>query len=63
MEGPTEEKLTGKRRLFLDWMPEQVDSLLDIGCAFSHMPDTQCIDKFVQRWMFGFFKGINQVLR
>jgi SAM-dependent methyltransferase len=37
MEGPTEEKLTGKRRLFLEWMPEQVDSLLDIGCAFSHM--------------------------
>jgi ubiquinone/menaquinone biosynthesis C-methylase UbiE len=30
-------KVTGKARLFLTWMDEGVDSLLDIGCASSFM--------------------------
>jgi SAM-dependent methyltransferase len=34
---PEQERLTGKPRLFLEWMPEEVDSLLDVGCAFSFM--------------------------
>ena len=31
------EKLCGRARLFLGWMPEKRDSLLDIGCASSFM--------------------------
>lgn len=31
------EELSGKARLFLNWMPEKADSLLDIGCASSFM--------------------------
>jgi ubiquinone/menaquinone biosynthesis C-methylase UbiE len=33
------ERLTGKPRLFMAWMPEGVDALLDVGCAFSFMLD------------------------
>lgn len=32
-----ETRLTGKPRLFYEWMDEDVDSLLDIGCASSYM--------------------------
>ncbi len=30
-------RLTGKARLFMEWMPEGTDALLDVGCAFSFM--------------------------
>ncbi|MEW6170178.1 MAG: methyltransferase domain-containing protein [Candidatus Omnitrophota bacterium] len=30
-------KLKGKSKLFFNWMPENKDSLLDIGCAYSFM--------------------------
>lgn len=33
----TDLKLTGKARLFSNWMDEGVDSLLDVGCASSFM--------------------------
>lgn len=32
-----ESVLTGKSRLFFDWMPEKSGSLLDVGCAYSFM--------------------------
>ena len=34
-----EVKLTGAPRLFFGWIGEEVDSLLDIGCASSFMLD------------------------
>ena len=34
-----ETELKGKPRLFYGWMPEDVDALLDVGCASSYMLD------------------------
>ena len=34
---PIDLKLTGKAKLFLNWMDEGADSLLDVGCASSFM--------------------------
>jgi len=34
---PDNQPLSGKARLFDRWMPEGVEALLDVGCAYSHM--------------------------
>ena len=34
---PDNQELTGKARLFGRWMPEGVETLLDVGCAYSYM--------------------------
>ena len=45
-EGP----LRGKPRLFLEWMPDGVDALVDVGCAYSHM--LELLGRRA-RWKFG----------
>ena len=36
---PDEAGRTGKSRLFYEWMPDEVDALVDVGCAYSYMLD------------------------